>query len=258
MGFGDNLMASGMARGAKQRGAKIAFGDGKRIIWDKHSGEVFKGNSNVALPGAERDAGVEWMPFYKGHRIYNRQDQGRSRWLWNYDFRATPGELFFNTAEQRNAKRYGSGFVIIEPNVPHWKTVAPNKDWGFERYQKVADELIFRGLRVVQFRPEKGQTLRGVEVVKTLSYRDAVGIMGRAKLFIGPEGGLHHAAAAMNRKAVVLFGGFIPPEVTGYDGHANLTGGAEACGNYTPCDHCKQAMAKITVEEVLSAAMERL
>jgi hypothetical protein len=57
---------------------------------------------------------------------------------------------------------------------------------------------------------------------------------------------------------VVLFGGFIPPSVTGYGGHANLTGGAEACGSLDPCRHCQAAMGRIGVDEVHAAALERL
>jgi hypothetical protein len=51
----------------------------------------------------------------------------------------------------------------------------------------------------------------------------------------------------------VLFGGFIPPQVTGYDLHTNLTGGAEACGHVEPCKHCQRAMANISVDQVKDA-----
>jgi hypothetical protein len=59
-------------------------------------------------------------------------------------------------------------------------------------------------------------------------------------------------------EGVVLFGGFIPPEVTGYALHTNLTGGAEACGSLQPCAHCHEAMKAIGVDEVLERAMARL
>jgi len=167
--------------------------------------------------------------------------------------------VFFDSAEKRNAFRYGSGFVVIEPNVPWWKSVAPNKDWGLGNYQRVADKLKAEGHRVVQFKhPKADHRLEGVEHLRTLNFRDALGILSKASLYIGPEGGLHHGAAAVGTKAVVLFGGFIPPEVTGYDTHANLTGGAEACGMFMPCDHCREAMKSIGVDEVLEAARERL
>src|ERR1700751_5669108 len=97
MGLGDNLMASGMARGAQARGKRIAFGDGKQILWDHQSEQVFRKNPNVAFPGCERDGDLEWIPFYRGNRIYNTQ--AHNRWMWNYDFKAVPGEVFLTQEE---------------------------------------------------------------------------------------------------------------------------------------------------------------
>jgi hypothetical protein len=259
MGYGDQLMATGLARGARARGVRIALGDGQRILWDKHSAEVFKGNPNLAQPGEERAKDLEWVGYFKGSRIYNSQDAAKARWIWNPDWRRIRGEVFFSGGEVRAAERIGDDFVLIEPNVPWWKSVAANKDWGRRNYQAVADRLAAKGLRVVQLMHDRTEVrLGGVEPARSLSFRDALSQLKRAKLFIGPEGGMHHGAAALGVPAVVLFGGFIPPETTGYPEHANLTGGAEACGRYTPCDHCKAAMAAIGVDEVVAAAMERL
>ena len=259
MGYGDQLIGTGLARGAKARGKRIACGDRQRIIWDQHSAEMFRGNPNIARPGSERDQDVEWVEFYKGHRIYNRQDRTKSRWEWNLDFRPTPGEVFFDSNERRNGRRFGRGFVLIEPLVETWKSVAPNKDWGRDRYQEVVDRLKADGHRVGQFRHDTKQSLlEGVEKFRTISFRDALAILSHAALYIGAEGGLHHGAAAVGVPGVVLFGGFIPPSVTGYEAHANLTGGAEACGSLSPCQHCRDAMAGISVDEVYEAAKARL
>lgn len=257
MGFGDDLLATGMARGAKDRGARIAFGDGRKIIWGPYSRAIFKDNPNIAPPGSERAPDIEWVRYYKGCRIYNRQDG--SRWVWNYEFRARPGELFFDRQEQMNAEWLLPGFVLIEPNVPRNKSVWPNKQWPVDRYQTVADWLMGVGYSVVQFEyVGMHYRLERVKTIKATHFRDALACMQKAALYVGPEGGLHHGAAAVGIPAVVLFGGFIPPQVTGYDTHTNLTGGAEACGNFTPCQHCKDAMNKIGANTVFQAAMEHL
>jgi ADP-heptose:LPS heptosyltransferase len=252
MGFGDQLLGSGIARGASERGKRIAFGDGRRIIWDQHSRQIFSGNPDVAYPGSEGARDLEWIPFHRGSRLYNSQGDGR--WIWNYDFHAKPGRVVFTKAERAAGQRLGRGWVLIEPNVVQAKVVAPNKTWERARYQAVADALRAAGHRVVQFRYSTDPRLAGVETIVTASFRDAVALMANAALYIGPEGGSHHAAAAVGIPAVVLFGGFIPPEVTGYHAHTNLTGGAEACGLLRPCQHCREAMAAITVDEVLAAA----
>ena len=69
--------------------------------------------------------------------------------------------------------------------------------------------------------------------------------------FLCNEGGVHHTAATVEAKGVVIFGGFIPPEITGYDFHTNLFTGGEACGSRYSCKHCKAAMEAIGVDEVV-------
>lgn len=236
----------------------MAFGDGHRIRWDQHSQEVFRGNPNIAPPGSETASDIEWVPFFKGNRLYNRQEG--NRWVWDYTFRPTPGEMYFSNDELLEGKRHGRGFVLIEPFVAAWKSGAINKDWGRARYQAVADRLRHAGHQVVQLRYSKGgPPLANVTQITTSSFRQALAVMRNAALYVGVEGGLHHGAAAVDVPAVVLFGGWIPPSVTGYDTHTNLTGGAsEFCGALKPCLHCRAALDRIDVEEVVDAAQRRL
>lgn len=252
-------MATGMARGAAQRGKRIAFGDGNQIIWDHYSELIFRDNPNIAAPKYRASDNFEWVPFYRGHRIYNRQV--RDRWEWNLDFRATPGEIFLARYEINYASAYQKGFVLVEPNVPAFKSCAPNKQWPVKRYQEVVNRLVKAGYRVGQFSYGRGssQRLDGVQLMLTENFRIGMSVMARTALYIGPEGGLHHAAATMGKPAVVLFGGFIPPSVTGYEMHTNLTGGvADACGSLKACDHCRAAMEAISVDEVYAAALKYL
>ncbi len=252
MGLGDNLMATGFAKGARARGRRIAFGDGEKIIWDHHSEQIFRNNPNIAEPGSEPHGVFEWVNFYRRNRIYNTEGDGR--WIWNLDFRAIPGEVFFSPDELTWAGRHGSGFVVIEPNVTEWKKVAANKQWPVERYNKVARLLLKSGADVVQFKFQSGHEIPGARQIKTPTFRHALAALSKSSLYIGAEGGLHHGAAAVGIPGVVLFGGFIPPAVTGYDTHTNLTGGAEACGSWNACGHCHKAMEAISVPEVMEAA----
>jgi ADP-heptose:LPS heptosyltransferase len=175
------------------------------------------------------------------------------------DFRAQPGEIFFSDEEKRIGSAFGDGFIVIEPNVPMHKSVAPNKDWGANRYRAVAAELSSAGYKIIQFwYPHAHVRCEFAEQVNAESFRNALAILSHAALYIGPEGGLHHGAAAVGVPAVVLFGGFIPPQVTGYTTHTNLTGGAYACGSLQPCIHCRKAMQAIGVSDVLTAAFEHL
>ena len=254
MGLGDNLMATGFAKGAKDRGKRIAFGNGSSIIWDHHSEQIFRGNPNIAPPGSEGAEDLEWVPFYKTSRLYNHHDHVKDRWIWNYQFKPIPGEVYFHPKELQWAKNFGKGFVLIEPHVQNFKGSAPNKTWPFSRYQNVVTMLKQKGYKVRQF--SYGMPiLAGAAEIHTPSFRHALAVLSNAALYIGPEGGLHHGSAAVGIPAVVLFGGFIPPQVTGYDSHANLTGGATSfCGSLTACQHCIDAMLSIKSKHVNDAA----
>lgn len=248
-------MATGLAKGAAARGKRIAFGNGSNIIWDQHSEQIFRGNPNIAPPGSEGESDLEWIPFYKGNRIYNTHDHVRERWIWNYNFSSIPGEIFFHPKETEFAEKNSpKSFVLIEPYVPAYKGCATNKTWPLNRYVNVVEMLKRKGYNVQQFR-HNGAALPGVGAIQAPTFRHALAILAKASLYIGPEGGLHHGAAAVGIPAVVIFGGFIPPKVTGYDSHTNLTGSSKkACGSLTPCQHCKDAMESIKSKQVYDAA----
>lgn len=253
MGYGDDIMATGLARGFKERGKLAAFGDGKKIIWGPWSEEMFRYNPNIANPDQAHLKNVEWVPHYKGKRMYNKSEG--SRWKWNYNFKVKPGQFYFNEKEVKQANAFNSSFIVIEPNVPWQKKVAGNKDWGEENYFAVAKELSRQGHSIVQFVHKNARRkIPGAVYLDFQNFRDAIAVLSKALLYIGPEGGMHHASAAVGTDAVVIMGGFIPPEVVGYDNHINLTGGVEACGNIEPCVHCRNAMKKITVELVVNSA----
>lgn len=251
-GIGDQIIGTGIARGACLRGKRIAFGDGTRIRWDQHSARIFSRNPDIAAPGSELAKDLEWIPFYKGNRIYNRQ--GDNCWIWNYDFHVRPGAIYLTQREQAEARPYGLRHVVIEPHVALWKSGVVNKDWGRARYQAVADALIKRGRRVLQCDYGGGPMLDNVVRVPTRAFRNALALLAYAGLYIGPEGGMHHGAAAVGIPAVVIFGGFVPPSVTGYNSHVNLTGGETTfCGSFDACPHCRAALDRISVDEVLDA-----
>lgn len=258
MGYGDEIIGSGLAKGAHARGKRIAFGDGRKINWSIWAPTIYKNNPNIAVPGSEGAKDIEWIAHYKGARKYNKLVNGK--WVWNYDFKVLPGEFFFSEHEKLLAEKFPSGAIVIEPNVPWQKKVAPNKDWGDGKYEELARRLIVSGHRILQFKHNNSRRLiDGADIIELADLRQAAAMLGRAALYIGPEGGMHHSAAAVGTKAVVIFGGFIPPQVTGYDDHINLTGDSKtACGHIHTCQHCSSAMASISIDEVKEAALKQL
>jgi len=264
VGLGDWLIASAIARGPASRGKRAAFGDGIRLLWDSNAEPIFRNNPNVVRPGEPLNSSdVEFVHYYKGKRWYNRPVQGR--WEWNYDFQVQPGELYFTDGERATVNRLSlpRSYIVVEPNTN--KLLHPNasyiinKQWPHDKYGELAERLISDGHCLVQFVHSNGYRLPGARLIQTPSFRSAAAILERAALYIGVEGGLHHSAAATGIPAVVLFGGWLPPSVLGYDTHINLTGGATTfCGLLRPCEHCRAAMDAISVDEVYQAAKSLL
>lgn len=253
MGHGDEIMATGMARGFYERGKQAAFGNGKKIIWGPHCKTVFENNPNIAPPGSEGASDLEWIDYYAGHRV-NTWLEG-NRWRWLSDRSAVRGEFFWSVNEFAFADRLDRGFVVIEPHVPK-KPNAENKSWGFDRYAQISKLLSDAGYEIRQFN-YGNRLLPGAIPIDTKGFRQAVVSLTRADLYIGPEGGLHHAAAAVETPAVVLMGGWVSPNNRGYAGHANLYVGdpGQPCGAHGKCNHCIEAMRNISVDQVHEAAM---
>lgn len=290
MGYGDSLMAVGEARRmqvADPQARKVAIGDGVRVKWDA---EVFRGNPRLASQEDVRRAGVpgsgpgiQWLIEGSGHRPYidyeatlalgraalggkaadwKRTLNASPRWVWKDRGPARPGELWFDAGEQAITRRYatGSPLVVIEPTLK--ARASPNKQWGWERWQALADELNRRGACLVQIGPAGVRRLAGVPHLITASFREACAVLAGARAFVGNEGGLHHAAAALGVRGAVPFGGYISPRLTGYaiddnfyvDDHAHPLG----CGMRAPCAHCAAAMASISVGAVAGAVLKSL
>lgn len=251
MGYGDEIMGAGLARVTRQHtGKRTAFGDGRTIKWHANAHMIFEGNPNVARPGEERARDIVWSPHYPGRRLYCEMTAGR-RWRFKPGTQQI-GEFYFSERELAEAAALPGDLVLIEPNTKHQ---APNKQWGHERYATTAGLLAKAGYRVAQF-ATGGVALPGVEQIRTSGFRVAAAVLQRARLYVGPEGGLHHAAAAVGTPAVVIFGGFISPAVTGYAQHVNIfTGDGLGCGTIAPCQHCRQAMARISSDMVAQAAL---
>ncbi len=173
-----------------------------------------------------------------------------NNWTWRA-YKPTPAEIVFTAEEKAFAEPY-RGMIMIEPNV---KTLGhTNKAWIAERWR---DLLLLvnqaMGLRTVQCYPTgEGFWFPGEHVV-TPSFRHAAAVLSVCRAYVGTEGGLHHAAAAVGTPAVVIFGGFISPAVTGYAAHRNLfTGTGLGCGSRLNCAHCRKAMENITVDQVVT------
>jgi hypothetical protein len=154
-----------------------------------------------------------------------------------------PAELVGIEPDSRAAGR-----ILIEPNIK--QGASPNKRWP--DWQKLVDsrpawpwaQAVNPGVK----------PLRGVEPLLTRSFGDACRLLAAAEVAVLPEGGLHHAAAALGTPAVVLFGAVVSPRNTGYEQQINLAiNEPRGLGWRISSEYCRKAWLLITPEIVATA-----
>lgn len=250
MGLGDEIMVTGRARVmqlADPRKVRVTYQG--RPQWSA----IFDNNPRIARLNEQGDFQILQARGQDNHRPYHT-GKTPQKWIYNLNFRADVGEIYFTPAESEFAAKFPRR-VIIEPNIK--PKASPNKQWGWARWQKLADLMNKTGIRPSQIGPEGANRLCGAEFIHTQNFRMAAAVVSLARGCVFPEGGLHHAAAACNVPAVVIFGGFTPVELTGYPMHRNLGVSLDgACGMRLPCRHCADEMARIEPEQVLQQLKE--
>ena len=244
MGLGDELMAAGEA----QRLSRIK--KGHRVAILDHTGKrrwhpLWENNPHIARPGDKARFSVINGP---GHRSYI-QEKKTDNWVWR-EYKPIPAEFFFSVEELEFASSLSDDFVVIEPGLKK-KPESVNRDWGWDNFVTLIK--MFPNLNWAQLGPEGTKVLPGVRFIKTTSPRMAASALTKATSFVGHEGGLHHMAAAVGLKGVVIYGGFTSQHVSGYDIHRHLSiGPGIGCGSRIRCTHCQAAMKSITSDMVAS------
>ena len=251
MGLGDWIMATAQVRELNER-------TGRRVLVVDRMGrqrwsEAFENNPRIVAQGeltpqVQRDAAR--LLNAGGARPYIKAKTD-SHWFWQ-QWNILPGELYLTDLEVARGLVVGAGAVVVEPNT---KVADGNKAWPFERWQELVNAV---DVPWVQVGVAGSRRLAGnVRFVPT-TVREAFAVVAAARLFVGTEGALHHAAAALGTRAVVLWSEFIAPVFTGYATQRNIRKTTAVCGARYPCESCRAAMAAITVDEVAAAIREEL
>lgn len=254
MGIGDCLMASGQARVMQQTDPrKVRIQHQHKVPWS----EIWERNQRIARREERGDFQILYARSLESNMRPYHTGKTERQWLYNLDFRPDVGEINLSYEELQFGWQYAPE-VIIEPNIK--AGASPNKQWGWDRWYRLAELAAVEGIRLYQIGPAgTARMTAGVQFIETRSFRHGCAVLARAKAYIGGEGGLHHAAAALGVPGVVVFGGYIPVELTGYAIHRNLgVSLGDACGMRVPCSHCAKAMKAITPEQVLHELKEVL
>lgn len=148
-------------------------------------------------------------------------------------------------------------FIVFDPDTNEdWFGVL--RAWAPENWRELVTraQRDFPDYQFVQIGLAKTGVLDGVmDLTSKTSFRQAAMIIAKSSLFLGTEGGLMHAAAAVDARSVILWGGVTRPEFAGYpDKHQIICKyvSCSPCGNLGYCDFQHKCMRQITVDDVVA------
>jgi len=162
------------------------------------------------------------------------------------------------------ARRPRAQYVLIEPH--NKKAFAgENRQWPLENYRELNILLQANGINTLQVAPDLNLKLDdtiGFEITNT--YLEAAFYIREALCTVSAEGGIHHAAAALDVPSVVLWSHYTCPEILGYTNtgeskHVNLRHASGwGCGSFAECQECKESLERISVQEVYESVVQLL
>lgn len=250
MGIGDEVIVTGQCRELQEKDPRKV-----RIVYEKRGRwfDVWDNNPRIARHEEVGDF-QEFHPRDRWLRPYC-VEKTPERWTWRAwkpprgEFYFTPAELAFGAAHV--------GRVVIQPQIKHGAPLG--KQWGEDRWRVLALHLLDAGVTPTIIGQDIRTHWQRVEEIPTRSIRLAAAVLSTARLAIVPEGALHHVCAAVGTPAVVIYGGYISPEVIGYEGQVALfTGSGLGCGRRGRCSHCEGAMSRIQPADVAAQALRIL
>mgnify|MGYP003653958760 CR=1 FL=1 len=163
-------------------------------------------------------------------------------------------EMYFAEEEKEKVGKLkvnlSDNFLIIEPISK--TNYTPNRVYPFEKWQAVVDE-ISKEIEVVQIGTPGSKQLQNVtSLIGQTTFREASCLMGEASLFISSEGGLVHAATAVDTTAVVVITGYQSPKMVAYPQNINIDISSHGpCGLKVSCPECSRDAESHDYREII-------
>ena len=135
----------------------------------------------------------------------------------------------------------------------------PNRSYPFEKWQMLVDDLSDH-IQVVQVGLPNYPLLKNVTDVRgKTTFRGATLLIEGSELFMSTEGGLVHAATAVDTTSLVVITGYQTSKMVAYPQNINVHIGTHGpCGLKIPCLDCKRDAAEHDYLELLGKATKHL
>ena len=141
-------------------------------------------------------------------------------------------KLFLTDSEINKARNeFNHKYITIAP-TGKMKFSANRKEWGEDNFQELVNLILANSdYKVVQIGSTNDQLLDKVIDARGKVIRESAAIISNSMFFIGLEGGLMHISKAVGNRSVIIYGGFINPEVSRYEENLNII-------NLVDCSPC--------------------
>ncbi len=154
---------------------------------------------------------------------------------FGFNFEGTP-EIYLSEKEINSVREeFDFDYIAVCPTGKQG-FCGNRKEWGFDKFQKVVNS--FPQIKFVQIGLENDTLLDNVIDRRGKNIRYPGAIIKNSLFFFGLEGGLMHIAKAVGKRAVIIYGGVILEESTGYQENINIT-------NKIYCSPCYNSDKKI-------------
>lgn len=262
MGLGDDVMFLGEASHLhKQTGNKITpvYGKGWSPLFNNvdflsKSGGI---TLNARDTNRKSDYHIDYYVQGKQHTVAGQQLNFRPYSPKRFAIPLTEQEQQYADEVLKDIPQ----FVVVNPDYKD-SFFSHNKNWGFEKYQKVVN-LLSKDINVVRVRPGgayREPKLENAINIDCSDVRKQIAIWSRAKFGLTFDGLMVHVLSGYNIPVVNIMGGLLTSYILNYKGNINLEyrHPASPCGATYDCPHCREGNLAITIESVYQACQKLL
>ena len=150
-------------------------------------------------------------------------------------------ELYFTKEEEDKVleitKQLPKKYIVIEPHSK--QNYTPNRRYPFAKWQNVVNSLK-DDICFVQIGRPGHQVLDNVtSLLGKVSFRESALVIKNSQMFISTEGGLGHAANAVNKKSIIVLTGYQGYDMVAYPDNINIDISTHGpCGLKVECRKC--------------------
>jgi ADP-heptose:LPS heptosyltransferase len=229
-----------------------------------HDGKEYS-NNQVVLPLVLNNQNANYCKKDEAHKAHHRKDSHIIEQICECYGIKNP-ELKCNLYLNQEEKAFADDcykslfkekrFLTIEPFSKDNYT--PNREYPFEKWQKIVDSLCDK-ITIVQIGKKEKTLSNVIDMTGETTFREAVAIIEKSSMFLASESGLVHAATAVDTKSLVVITGYQSEKMIAYPQNINVNISSHGpCGLKIPCPDCKKDAESHNWQDIVKILKDEL